>query len=117
MLQLAHQLLKDEITAVDSKTILRDIYNTYCSSSLGYFIETAKTFSEYEQKLSSLMIDDSEYQLKVILEEEEQMMLAKKYIQSLFSEKQAQGIDVAGFLVYLKDHYKFQVNRIQYAAE
>lgn len=31
--------------------------------------------------------------------------------------KKAQIIDIAGFLVYLKDHYKFQINRVQHYAE
>lgn len=33
------------------------------------------------------------------------------------SPEKASVIDIAGFIVYLKDHYKFQINKVQHYAE
>jgi len=44
------------------------------------------------------------------------MIRKKKELKKNLREK-ADVIDIAGFLVYLKDHYKFQINRVQYYSE
>lgn len=95
---------------------LHTIYSTYFTSSLGYFEEQVKTMENYEERLLGISKEEARESLKKIQTEEKEMIKKKKELKKNSPEK-ADVIDIAGFLVYLKDHYKFQINRVQYFSE
>ena len=106
---------EDKITVEIEKKI-DEIYKQYYTASLGYFEETVKAKKDYYDMLLWFPKSQAENHLKKIIREEKEMQEKKIKLKKSFPGK-ASVIDIAGFIVYLKDHYKFQVNKVQHYAE
>lgn len=70
----------------------------------------------YEERLLGISKEEARESLGKIQTEEKEMIRKKKELKKKFPGK-TDVIDIAGFLVYLKDHYKFQINRVQHYSE
>jgi phosphohistidine swiveling domain-containing protein len=87
------------------------------TSTLGYFNEQEKTEDHYIAKIEEEIKASPEERLKKIIDEEEQAQVAMKDLKKDLSDSMKTIIGIASSAVFLKDHYKFYVNKLQALGE
>lgn len=117
LLEVASRLKKNNVPESEKNHMIREIHDKFCWSSLGYLDEEPKNEDWYRNKISEYSKDEPLNKLSnltALLEAEQttQVTLKKK-----FRKESALLIDTAAEAVFLKDHYKFYVNKMQYFAE
>ncbi len=117
ILKLAIQIQQAQLSEVESKKEIEKLWKNFESSSLGYVDEPAKSLHFFEEKIKEEVDGEPEKKLNVIISEEKHFTDKKKQLKETPGEEDRKVIDAAGSIVYLKDHYKFVVNRLQYAGE
>ncbi|MFA6050778.1 MAG: hypothetical protein WC761_06340, partial [Candidatus Paceibacterota bacterium] len=104
--------------SVEEKEISIDyIFNRFAWITLGYSNEKAKTQEDYRQKIKELSLLEPATKLVVIEREVEEAERAFQELRNSLDEDERTVIDIANRAVYLKDFYKFSVNKMQYFAE
>ena len=119
LLQLATQLKKERVRSSSKKAVekIKIIHNNYCWTVCGYFDEKAKTIPDYVVTLEKMMGEQPEVVLsslnKKIAEEAEK----KKEEFAKVGHDEKLLVYIASTASYLKDYFKFSINKMTYYAE
>ncbi len=117
ILELALKIKNAQISEEQLKIEIEKLWRDFRSSSLGYIDEPAKPLEYFQKKVVEEAKENPGEKLHLIVSEEKHFSDAKEDLKKTISIEDQKIIDAAGSIVYLKDHYKFLVNRLQYLGE
>lgn len=106
-----------ELACGSGKLDLQGIYDKFFFSTLGYYNEPPKTFDYYEKRLAEIKAGDykgklAEIKNKIKGDAEEKEVFVKTLPTELHEIAK-----LAGDSTYIKDFYKYSINKFQYSAE
>lgn len=119
LLRLAIQLKKKQISisAKEAYEKIRKIHDAYCWSVCGYFNEKAKTVSDYEEALKIMIREEPEVKLLTLRKRTTQELAKREKIFKPYGKDVKLLAHIASQSAYLKDYYKFSINKMIYYAE
>jgi|GEM_PF-6257578 len=112
--------IKNKRIDINSKFIIKElnkIVGQYCFSELGYYNEKVKTLDFYKNKLKIALDNNPELRLKDIQSSQKETIEKRRKILNKFDSRTNLIADIASDLSYIKDCYKFSMNKVFYNAE
>ena len=118
ILELASKIAQSEKPITTFTSEMEAIMNAYQWLTIGYFDEKAKTYKDYENKLSLILADNPRRAL-LSLKERIAADLEKRdeIVKKIKSQESRTVIAIAGESTYLKDYFKFSINEVQFHGE
>jgi phosphohistidine swiveling domain-containing protein len=94
-----------------------EVFSEFAWITVGYYSEKPKTLEWYESKITSMSKSEAEEALKHLKEKTAHDISERESLIKDWNEEDKKMADIASLSTYLKDHYKFNVNKIIYFAE
>jgi phosphohistidine swiveling domain-containing protein len=119
MLTLARKVSvkKIKIKSDIYKLELKNIYNKFCWSTLGYYDEPLATIASYEKRMNGLIKNNPAKVLQKIKNDFIKEQKERQLILKGLSKHEKAIAAVAGEASYLKDYFKFSTNKLQLSGE
>ncbi len=94
-----------------------EIEKKYSWITMGYYDEKPKSLSDYDRMVRHMVSDDPASELKKIWQlAKDDRLKREEFINSAKSEEKGLA-NVASWVTYLKDYYKYAVNELEYRGE
>lgn len=119
LLRLAVQLKKKRISISAKETYekIKKIHDAYCWFVCGYFDEKAKTISDYQKVLKTMIREEPEAKLLALRKRTAQELAKREDVFKSYGKDVKLLAHIASQSAYLKDYCKFSINKMIYYAE
>jgi phosphoenolpyruvate synthase/pyruvate phosphate dikinase len=96
---------------------LKEINSNFCFGVLGYYNEQPKTLEYYEKKFEEMKAGNPTEALKAIEDKLNKEKREKEEYVSTLPKGVEEVAHIAGSSTYLKDYYKYSINKVEYYGE
>lgn len=119
LLELAARVEREEVSLESDifATEVHSIHDNFTWGVMGYFDEKPKSIGDYINEIQKILKDGA---MKTLSAFNEKLKDGEAKRKKLLASLDANGIalaEVASYATYLKDHFKFSENKLEYCAE
>lgn len=115
LLKLAVAASNDASVNIDAQ--LQAVYEKYCFITMGYFNEPPRNVDYYKARFADIQKNNPQEMLQTFESKIQHDIKAREEFIKKFDAELQQVAHVAGEATYLKDYYKYSVNKLEYYAE